>query len=139
MKRLAIGIATVATALLAGCTATEQGAGYGGLGGAAIGGAVGGWQGAAIGAGAGALTGALVGSAVDANEEKKARSAPPPPPPPPGVPPPPPGGYPMGIRTDRPGFVKSPYNPSGPLVDVTGYAPGTLVQDPTTGKNFLVP
>jgi hypothetical protein len=35
--------------------------------------------------------------------------------------------------------VKSPYNPDGPLVDVTGYGSGTLVQDPTTGKNFLVP
>lgn len=139
MKKTLIGMVMIVGTLLTGCTATEQGAGYGGLGGAAIGGAVGGWQGAAIGAGAGALTGALVGSAVDSNEEKKARSAPPPPPPPPGVPPPPPGGYPMGLKTDRPGFVKSPHNPGGPLVDVTGYAPGTLVQDPTTGKNFIVP
>jgi predicted small secreted protein len=124
----------VAAALLAGCTSTEQGAGYGTLGGAAIGGAVGGWQGAAIGAGAGALTGALVGNAVDSSEERRAQTYAAPPPPPP-----PPASYPAGLLTDRPGFVKSPYNPNGPLVDVRGFAPGTLVRDPVTNRNFIVP
>ncbi len=124
----------VGAVLLAGCTATEQGAGYGTLGGAAIGGAVGGWQGAAIGAGAGALTGALVGNAVDQSEERKAKAQPPPPPPPP-----PPNAVPYGIRTDRPGLVRSPWNPNGPLVDVSGFPPGSAVKDPTTGRNFLVP
>ena len=124
----------VGAVLLDGCTATEQGAGYGTLGGAAIGGAVGGWQGAAIGAGAGALTGALVGNAVDQSEERKAKAQPPPPPPPP-----PPNAVPYGIRTDRPGLVRSPWNPNGPLVDVSGFPPGSAVKDPTTGRNFLVP
>jgi hypothetical protein len=53
-----------ASALLFGCSSTEQGAGYGAAGGAAIGGALGGWEGAAIGAGAGALGGAVVGGVV---------------------------------------------------------------------------
>ena len=125
-----LGICAV---LVAGCTTTEQGAGYGTLGGAAIGGAVGGWQGAAIGAGAGALTGALVGNAVERDEERKAKAQQMPPPPPPGA------AVPYGIRTDRPGLVRSPWNPNGPLVDVTGFAPGSVVKDPTTGRNFLVP
>lgn len=127
--RLAATLAAAAM-LVAGCTTTEQGAGYGTLGGAAIGGALGGWQGAAIGAGAGALTGALVGNAVEQDERAK---APPPPPPPQGVP------LPYGGRTDRPGLVRSPWNPNGPLVDVTGFASGSVVKDPTTGKNFIVP
>lgn len=136
MKEMKLAAAMLAAVVvLAGCTATEQGAGYGTLGGAAIGGAVGGWQGAAIGAGAGALTGALVGNAVEQSEERKARAQQPPPPPPP----PPGAAIPLGLRTDRPGLVKSPWNPNGPLVDVTGFAPGSVVKDPTTGKNFLVP
>ncbi len=134
MSKLRLAATLVVGAVLAaGCTTTEQGAGYGTLGGAAIGGALGGWQGAAIGAGAGALTGALVGNAVEQSEEKRAQPPPPPPPPPQGAP------LPYGVRTDRPGLVKSPWNPNGPLVDVTGFAPGTVVKDPTTGRNFLVP
>lgn len=136
-KALVTSASVIVAALLAGCTSTEQGAGYGTLGGAAIGGAVGGWKGAAIGAGAGALTGAVVGSAVDNSEQRRAQPQPyaaPPPPPPPVA-----GGYPLGLRTDRPGFVKSPYNPNGPFVDVRGFAPGTLVRDPTTGRDFIVP
>ncbi|MBI5683687.1 MAG: hypothetical protein HZC54_01270 [Verrucomicrobia bacterium] len=119
--------------LVAGCTTTEQGAGYGTLGGAAIGGALGGWPGAAIGAGAGALTGALVGNAVEQSEERNIRAHPLPPPPPPGA------SLPYGFHADRPGLVKSPWNPNGPWVDVTGFAPGSVVNDPTTGRNFLVP
>ena len=54
---------------------------------------------------------------------------------------PPPSGasVPYGIRTDRPNLVRSPWNPDGPLVDVTGYGPGAVVKDPTTGHNFIVP
>jgi len=129
--KLAAGM-LAACVVLAGCTATEQGAGYGTLGGAAIGGALGGWKGAAIGGGAGALTGALVGGAVERSDERKAKAQPPPPPPA-GT------AVPYGIRTDKPGLVKSPWNPNGPLVDVTGFAPGSLVKDPTSGQNFLVP
>lgn len=57
------------------------------------------------------------------------------------VPPPPPVGttLPYGIPTNRPGLVKSPWNPNGPLVDVTGFATGTVVKDPMSNKNFLVP
>jgi Glycine zipper len=135
MSQLKLAATLVGAAVLvAGCTATEQGAGYGSLGGAAIGGALGGWKGAAIGAGAGALTGALVGNAVDQNDENKAKAQPPPPPPPPQG-----QSLPYGVRTDKPGLVRSPWNPNGPLVDVTGFAPGTVVKDPTTGRNFLVP
>jgi hypothetical protein len=130
--KLAAGMLAAAV-VLAGCTATEQGAGIGSLGGAAIGGGLGGWKGAAIGAGAGALTGAVVGSVVENNEERKAKAQPPPSPTPAGQP------VPYGIPTDKPGLVKSPWNPNGPLVDVTGFARGSLVKDPTTGQNFLVP
>jgi hypothetical protein len=133
MSKLTLAIVITGCVALAGCTTTEEGAGYGTLGGAAIGGALGGWQGAAIGAGAGALTGALVGNAVEQDEEKRAQPPPPPPPPPQAAP------LPYGVRTDRPGLVRSPWNPNGPLVDVTGFAPGTVVKDPTTGRNFLVP
>jgi hypothetical protein len=57
------------------------------------------------------------------------------------MPPPPPVGttLPYGIPTKRPGLVKSPWSPDGPLVDVTGFATGTVVKDPTTNKDFLVP
>ncbi|MBI5820612.1 MAG: hypothetical protein HZA88_16720 [Verrucomicrobia bacterium] len=44
-----------------------------------------------------------------------------------------------GIRTNRPGLVRSPWNPNGPLVDVTGFTPGSRAKDPTTGKDFIVP
>jgi hypothetical protein len=39
----------------------------------------------------------------------------------------------------KPGYVFSPYDPSGGYVDVTGYAPGSKVKDPYSGKVFLVP
>jgi hypothetical protein len=38
----------------------------------------------------------------------------------------------------RKGMVTSPYTPEK-YVDVTGFAPGSIVKDPYTGKLFLVP
>lgn len=67
-----LGILSVSM-LGAGCSTTEQGAGYGAAGGALIGGAVGGWSGAAIGAGAGALGGAAVGAAKENADAKRGR------------------------------------------------------------------
>jgi len=46
--------------------------------------------------------------------------------------------YPRGIRTDRRRLIKSPHDPNGPWVDVTGFAPGTVVRD-ANGKIFEVP
>ena len=39
----------------------------------------------------------------------------------------------------KPGYVFSPYDQSGGYVDVTGYASGSKVKDPYSGKVFLVP
>ena len=39
----------------------------------------------------------------------------------------------------KPGYVFSPFDPSGGYVDVTGYASGSKVKDPYSGKIFLVP
>jgi hypothetical protein len=47
----------------------------------------------------------------------------------------PPYGVPV---PGKPGFVTSPFSPDK-LTDVRGYAPGTEVKDPYTGKIFLVP
>jgi hypothetical protein len=48
---------------------------------------------------------------------------------------------PYGIPVPgRKGMVTSPYTPEeGKYVDVTGFASGSVVQDPYTGKLFLVP
>jgi hypothetical protein len=50
-------------------------------------------------------------------------------------------GLPFGIPVPgRKGIVTSPYTPEqGKYVDVTGFAPGSVVKDPYTGKLFLVP
>ena len=37
------------------------------------------------------------------------------------------------------GLVISPYSPNGGYIDVRGFAPGTPVKDPYTGKIFLTP
>ena len=39
----------------------------------------------------------------------------------------------------KPGYVFSPFDPSGGYVDVTGYKSGQKVKDPYSGKIFLVP
>ena len=50
-------------------------------------------------------------------------------------------GLPYGIPVPgRKGMVTSPYVPEeGKYVDVTGFASGSVVEDPYTGKFFLVP
>ena len=39
----------------------------------------------------------------------------------------------------KPGLVTSPFGSDGGYVDVTGFPPGTAVEDPYTGKIFLTP
>jgi len=39
----------------------------------------------------------------------------------------------------KPGLVTSPFAPDTGYVDVTGFPPGTAVEDPYTGKIFLTP
>src|SRR5260370_28946196 len=39
----------------------------------------------------------------------------------------------------KPGLVTSPFAPDSGHVDVTGFPPGTQVEDPYTGKIFLTP
>jgi hypothetical protein len=50
-------------------------------------------------------------------------------------------GLPYGVPVPgRKGMVTSPYTPEdGKYVDVTGFASGSIVKDPYTGKFFLVP
>jgi hypothetical protein len=47
---------------------------------------------------------------------------------------------PYGIPVpNKPGFVTSPYSPKAGYVDVRGFASGTEVKDPYSGKIFLTP
>jgi hypothetical protein len=49
------------------------------------------------------------------------------------------GDFPYGIPVPgKKNLVESPFSP-GKYVDVEGFAPGTEVKDPYTGKIFLVP
>ena len=50
-----------------------------------------------------------------------------------------PDSLPKGIVVPgKPGFVQSPYDPKF-IIDVRGFPPGTLVNDPNTNKPFKVP
>ena len=50
------------------------------------------------------------------------------------------GDLPYGIPVPgHKGMVISPYLPEGSYIDVSGFAPGSAVKDPHTGKIFLVP
>jgi len=40
---------------------------------------------------------------------------------------------------DRPGLVFNPFNAGDGYIDVSGYAPGSKVKDPSTQKIFIVP
>jgi hypothetical protein len=52
----------------------------------------------------------------------------------------PPSHYPTAKPVPgKPGYVFSPFDPSGGYVDVNGYASGSKVKDPYSGKVFLVP
>jgi outer membrane protein with glycine zipper len=107
-------------------TPTGQGAGFGAATGAIIGGAATGrGEGAAVGAGIGALTGALIGAAVEADDRGYYEGRPT-------------GYYPYASRSDRPGFVYSPYPPHN-MVDVRGIPHGALVRDPSSDGIFRKP
>jgi hypothetical protein len=47
---------------------------------------------------------------------------------------------PYGVPVpNKPGFVISPYSPNAGYVDTRGFASGTEVKDPYTGKVFITP
>ena len=46
--------------------------------------------------------------------------------------------YPLGIPTDKPGILISPF-PPGRKLDVTGLKPGSLAMDPSVEKIFRIP
>jgi hypothetical protein len=71
------------------------------------------------------------------NTPREEASTPAPPPPAPGKVAK--GDFPYGIPVPgKPHLVESPFSP-GKFIDVEGFAPGTEVKDPYTGKIFLVP
>jgi hypothetical protein len=43
------------------------------------------------------------------------------------------------IKSEKPGYVKSPYDSQGRLIDVRGLPPGTEAECPYTRRTFLVP
>jgi hypothetical protein len=71
--------------------------------------------------------------------ENTVREEPPVGPPPTAAPAKAKGDFPYGIPVPgKKNLVESPFSP-GKYVDVEGFAPGTEVKDPYTGKIFLVP
>lgn len=134
--------ASIAAALtFTSCTPyQQQGAGVGALGGAAIGAIAGDGsgdvvRGAAIGAAAGA-GGAALKEELDRRNGNTYRQ---PAPQAPATPTPPAASsYPAATRTANPNHVISPYPPHN-VVDITGFEPGELARDKTTGKIFEVP
>ncbi len=107
-------------------TPTGQGAAIGAGTGAIIGGlATNRVGGAALGAAAGAVAGTLIGASV---QQSQAYS----------YGPPPPGGYPVATRSERRGFVISPYPPYYEI-DVRGIPHGALVRDPSCNRLFVKP
>ena len=56
------------------------------------------------------------------------------------IPPPPAQNPEYAIKVDgKPGYVKSPYDTQGRLIDVRGLPPGTEAECPYTRRTFLVP
>jgi hypothetical protein len=112
---------------LTGCeTATGQGAAIGATSGAVIGGiASNSVRGAALGTAAGAAAGALIGAAIDADRADSYGHRPR-------------SGYPVAQRTDRYGYVISPYSPYYEI-DVRGIPHGALVRDPSCDRLFVRP
>jgi hypothetical protein len=56
------------------------------------------------------------------------------------IPPPPAQNPEYAIKADgKPGYVKSPYDTQGRLIDVRGLPPGTEAECPYTRRTFLVP
>ncbi len=56
------------------------------------------------------------------------------------IPPPPAQNPEYAIKAEgKPGYVKSPYDSQGRLIDVRGLPPGTEAECPYTRRTFLVP
>lgn len=56
------------------------------------------------------------------------------------IPPPPTQNPEYAIKAEgKPGYVKSPYDSQGRLIDVRGLPPGTEAECPYTRRTFLVP
>ncbi len=121
-KTLLLPVVAISGLALTSCdTPTGQGAAIGAGGGAIVGGLIGNdVRSAAIGAGLGAATGAIVGAAVEDNRRRS------------GV------NLPVAQRTNRRGFVVSPYRPNN-VIDVRGIPSGAVVVDPSTNGQFINP
>jgi hypothetical protein len=124
---LPLGLA-FACIFIAGCETTGQTALLGAGVGAGIAAATG--HSALRGAAIGAASGAVVGHVAKKERERayeqgyaEGRYG---------------SGHPLGRRTERRGFVVSPYPPHH-LIDVRGIPRGAKVQDPSNGRIFINP
>lgn len=135
-----ISLALFVAVAFSGCETTGQNVLLGAAAGALVGGAVrGDRRGVITGAAIGAASGYLIGKAVQRDRRRSYRD----------------DGYddrrdyrrdnrydrddyPVARRTNRPGFVTSPYSPYN-RIDVRGIPRGAQVQDPSTGKVFINP